>query len=171
MVKLYRSAQSSFASSHRFQQARAAVVPSPQAFNLHGCTGVVMVEATIVLPVFLLLVFGIIFFARYAMQKASLDLAVLDAGRFGATLEGDCLTPAKGRFFDKVAGTGFEHGIVFRGDVIRLNSGAQALQITATGVKDNWAFFGAVVRSFGLFPVEVPGGCSGLQSITASSPN
>jgi hypothetical protein len=130
-----------------------------------------MVEAAIVLPVFLLFVFGILFYSRCAMHKSVLDSAVRDAGRYGATLEGDCLTPAKDRFFSDIAGTGFESGITFRGDIVLLSSGAQALQIAVTGGKDVMPLFGVTVHSFGLFPVEVPGGCSGLQSITATSPS
>jgi Flp pilus assembly protein TadG len=130
-----------------------------------------MVEFSIILPIFLLFVFSVIAFGRFTSREAVIDHALRQAGRYGATLEGDCLTPAMNRFFAGVAGTSFASGLTFQGNVVRLSDNTEALQLVVLAAKDDFLPFTVGVRATGLFPVEVPDGCYLKQAIVASSPS
>src|SRR3954447_4288323 len=91
--------------------------------------GATTVEVALILPLFLLLVFSIIAFSRYVQRRALVDHALRQAGRYGATLQGDCLTPAKDRFYAAMGGTGFESGVTLHGDVVRLVDNSQAIRL------------------------------------------
>jgi Flp pilus assembly protein TadG len=133
--------------------------------------GSTIVEFSIVLPLFLLFVFSVIAFGRFTSRESALEHALRQAGRYGATLEGDCLTPAMNRFFAGMAGSSFASGLTFQGNVVRLSDNTEALQLVVLAAKDDFLPFTIGVRATGLFPVEVPDGCYLKQVIVASSPS
>jgi hypothetical protein len=128
-----------------------------------------IVEFSLILPLFLLLIFGVLAFGRYASRKAVVDQALREAGRYSSMLEGDCLTPAKNRFFARMSGTGFESGLILQESILHLQDGKQAVQLDVRAEKDDFLPFGQPVHSTGLFPVEVPDSCSSPTSLAAAA--
>lgn len=130
--------------------------------------GATVAEFAIVLPVFLLLVFGIIEFGRFTATRAQIEAALEKAGEYGATLQGDCLTPARDRFFMTLSESGGGSELTFTAEVVQFTADVQAIQIVVTG--DEPTFLPArtfAVHLAGFFPIEAPGGCEKPLSLTS----
>src|SRR4051794_20995254 len=97
--------------------------------------GATMVECTIVLPIFFVLVFAVFDFSRFVLARAEITSALRRSGEYAATFSGDCLTPPRNRFFSVAPQRGTDGDLVFVGAVIPFTGNGQALQLTATGIQ------------------------------------
>jgi len=132
--------------------------------------GATMVECAIVLPLFLLLVFGILEFSRYTATRSLIEAAEQQAGEYGATLQGDCLTPARDRFFEAVSGWHTGSELTFSGEVVPFTDEVQAIQGTVTGSEPTLLALRAIpIRLVRFFPIEIPFGCSKPTSISSTT--
>src|SRR3954470_22870858 len=97
----------------------------PEMHHAERCTparpldrGATMVECTIVLPIFFVLVIGVFDFSRFILARAEITSSLRRSGEYGATLSGDCLTAARNRFFSTSPQRGTDGELVFDGAVV-----------------------------------------------------
>ena len=132
-------------------------------------SGATIVECAIVIPLFLLFVVAILEFARFIANRSQIESALRKAGEYGATLDGDCLTPTRDRFFEVMEVLKSGSVLTFSGKVVPFMDGAQALQIVVIGEEPSLlAHLNFGVRSVGLFPIEIPGGCRGRMEMVST---
>jgi hypothetical protein len=129
-----------------------------------------VVECSVILPLFLLLVAGILEFARSVANRSQIEVALRSAGEYGATLQGDCLTPARDRFFATMAVLKSGSELTLTVAVVPFADGVQAIELVALG-REPIVLGGLTigVRVVGLFPLESRFGCTDPTTLTSTS--
>jgi hypothetical protein len=126
----------------------------------------VLVEWTVVLPLFFFVLFALLDACRYVAQQAAVDYAVRQAGQYASKLTvGDCVTPARDRFLSTVQHTPFEAPVTLHVQVATLADGTRSLELIARADGNKLFALGAAVRSAGFYTLEYQTACGGPQSI------
>lgn len=143
----------------------------PRRMTPPGATerGAMTVECAVVLPLFLLCAIAVIEYSRFIANRSQIEVALRKAGEYGATLGSGCLTSARDRFFEamQVLKSGGE--LTFTGHVVPFTNEVEAIRIVVTGSEPSLLNgLNLAVRSVGLFPIEIPGGCHDKTELVSS---
>lgn len=133
--------------------------------NIGKCSnGATLVEFAVSLPLFLMLVFGIIDFSRAFTSQAILSDALRQAGRFGSIQQGDCVAGARTVFVDRLSQFAMQDDATLTGQVVTISGGIDALELHADApllcILCNAFFNHPRFHDAALFPLETQGSCS-----------
>jgi Flp pilus assembly protein TadG len=131
-----------------------------------GDEGAVLVECTVVLPVFFFLLFAMLDACRFVAQQAAVDQTVRQAGQYGAKLtESDCVTPSETVFLAWMRHTPFEAPVALQVRIATLADGTRGLVVTARASGNKLFALGANVASTTFYTLEFQDACGGLQQV------